>query len=135
MVSVAHASSPRRVAFIYLSSNNLLCSNASEARRFCHEHECPANWNNANEMNCCVYHANIHSCPLGLMVGTQRCVLQHVHTDVILSVSLFYYYLGSFHRTIMCILYFTVVEVYQHHCEWAHNLLQSNRSYSMISTY
>ncbi|XP_033478354.2 atrial natriuretic peptide receptor 2-like [Epinephelus lanceolatus] len=42
-------------------------SNASEAKRFCHEHECPTNWNNANEMNCCVYHANIHSCPLGLM--------------------------------------------------------------------
>lgn len=47
-----------------------LCSNASEARRFCHEHECPSNWNSANEINCCVYHANIHSCPLGLMVGT-----------------------------------------------------------------
>uniref|UniRef100_A0A671UZB6 Guanylate cyclase n=1 Tax=Sparus aurata TaxID=8175 RepID=A0A671UZB6_SPAAU len=44
-------------------------SNASEAKRFCHEHDCPANWNNANEMNCCVYHANIHSCPLGLMVS------------------------------------------------------------------
>ncbi|KAM3620189.1 uncharacterized protein V6R79_019482 [Siganus canaliculatus] len=42
-------------------------SNASEAKSFCHEHECPANWNSANEMNCCVYHANIHSCPLGLM--------------------------------------------------------------------
>ncbi|XP_068447601.1 atrial natriuretic peptide receptor 2-like [Clinocottus analis] len=42
-------------------------SNASEAKRFCHEHECPTNWKNANEMNCCVYHANIHSCPLGLM--------------------------------------------------------------------
>ncbi|KAF7665908.1 hypothetical protein LDENG_00126990 [Lucifuga dentata] len=42
-------------------------SDAAEAKRFCHEHECPANWNNANEMNCCVYHANIHSCPLGLM--------------------------------------------------------------------
>ncbi|KAM8745641.1 atrial natriuretic peptide receptor 2-like isoform 2-T2 [Acanthopagrus schlegelii] len=42
-------------------------SNASEAKRFCHDHDCPANWNNANEMNCCVYHANIHSCPLGLM--------------------------------------------------------------------
>ncbi|XP_062252054.1 atrial natriuretic peptide receptor 2-like [Platichthys flesus] len=42
-------------------------SDASEAKRFCHEHECPANWKNANEMNCCVYHANIHSCPLGLM--------------------------------------------------------------------
>ncbi|XP_056132869.1 atrial natriuretic peptide receptor 2-like [Lampris incognitus] len=42
-------------------------SDASEAKSFCHEHECPANWNNANEMNCCVYHANIHSCPLALM--------------------------------------------------------------------
>uniref|UniRef100_A0A3Q1BBL0 Guanylate cyclase n=1 Tax=Amphiprion ocellaris TaxID=80972 RepID=A0A3Q1BBL0_AMPOC len=42
-------------------------SDASEAKRFCHEHECPSLWNNANEMNCCVYHANIHSCPLGLM--------------------------------------------------------------------
>uniref|UniRef100_A0A673A593 Guanylate cyclase n=1 Tax=Sphaeramia orbicularis TaxID=375764 RepID=A0A673A593_9TELE len=41
-------------------------SHASEAKRFCHEHECPPNWNNANEMNCCVYHANIHSCPLGI---------------------------------------------------------------------
>jgi len=43
-------------------------SNASEAKRFCLEHECPTNWNNANEDNCCVYHANIHSCPLTLMV-------------------------------------------------------------------
>lgn len=50
-------------------------SNASEARRFCHEHECPPNWNNANEINCCVYHANIHSCPLGLMVGMQQCIV------------------------------------------------------------
>lgn len=46
-------------------------SDSSEAKRFCHEHECPANWNNANEMNCCVYHANIHSCPLGLMVSNR----------------------------------------------------------------
>ncbi|XP_031720074.1 atrial natriuretic peptide receptor 2 [Anarrhichthys ocellatus] len=42
-------------------------NNASEAKRFCHEHECPTNWNNANEINCCVYHANVHSCPLNLM--------------------------------------------------------------------
>ncbi|XP_057697441.1 atrial natriuretic peptide receptor 2-like [Corythoichthys intestinalis] len=42
-------------------------SDAAEAKRFCHDHECPSNWNNANEINCCVYHANIHSCPLGLM--------------------------------------------------------------------
>ncbi|XP_063058165.1 atrial natriuretic peptide receptor 2-like [Engraulis encrasicolus] len=42
-------------------------NNASAAKRFCHEHECPANWNSADEHNCCVYHANIHSCPLALM--------------------------------------------------------------------
>ncbi|XP_061540159.1 LOW QUALITY PROTEIN: atrial natriuretic peptide receptor 2-like [Phycodurus eques] len=42
-------------------------SDAAEAKRFCHEHDCPSNWNNANEINCCVHHANIHSCPLGLM--------------------------------------------------------------------
>uniref|UniRef100_A0A673LLB6 guanylate cyclase n=1 Tax=Sinocyclocheilus rhinocerous TaxID=307959 RepID=A0A673LLB6_9TELE len=46
---------------------------ASEAKRFCLEHECPANWNNANEDNCCVYHANIHSCPLVLMRGGGIC--------------------------------------------------------------
>ncbi|XP_034035812.1 atrial natriuretic peptide receptor 2-like [Thalassophryne amazonica] len=48
-------------------------SNASEAKHFCDEHECPSNWNNANEMNCCVYHANIHSCPLGLMKHSGIC--------------------------------------------------------------
>ncbi|XP_051550758.1 atrial natriuretic peptide receptor 2-like [Myxocyprinus asiaticus] len=48
-------------------------SNASDAKRFCLEHECPANWNNANEHNCCVYHANIHSCPLALMVSGGIC--------------------------------------------------------------
>ncbi|KAE8294114.1 Atrial natriuretic peptide receptor 2 [Larimichthys crocea] len=55
-------------------------SNASEAKRFCHEHECPSNWNSANEMNCCVYHANIHSCPLGLMV-----VLIHVGVTSVIA--------------------------------------------------
>nr|XP_023700028.1 atrial natriuretic peptide receptor 2-like [Paramormyrops kingsleyae] len=39
----------------------------SEAKKFCHEHECPSNWNSASEHNCCVHHANIHSCPLALM--------------------------------------------------------------------
>ncbi|XP_020780294.1 atrial natriuretic peptide receptor 2-like [Boleophthalmus pectinirostris] len=42
-------------------------SDPADAKRFCQDHDCPTNWNNANEMNCCVYHANIHSCPLGLM--------------------------------------------------------------------
>ncbi|XP_037104741.1 atrial natriuretic peptide receptor 2-like [Syngnathus acus] len=52
----------------YAVSNKIFqFSDAAEAKRFCHEHECPSNWNNANELNCCVHHANIHSCPLGLM--------------------------------------------------------------------
>lgn len=53
-------------------------SNASEAKRFCLEHECPSNWNNANEDNCCVYHANIHSCPLALMVSSLAILRQAI---------------------------------------------------------
>ncbi|XP_061883846.1 atrial natriuretic peptide receptor 2-like isoform X2 [Entelurus aequoreus] len=52
----------------YAVTNNIFqFSDAMEAKRFCEEHQCPSNWKNANEINCCVYHANIHSCPLGLM--------------------------------------------------------------------
>lgn len=57
-------------------------SNASEAKRFCLEHECPSNWNNANEDNCCVYHANIHSCPLALMVSG-LAILQQALFDLV----------------------------------------------------
>lgn len=57
-------------------------SNASEAKRFCLEHECPANWNNANEDNCCVYHANIHSCPLALMVSTVVVGVKPTESDL-----------------------------------------------------
>uniref|UniRef100_A0A8K9UGI1 Guanylate cyclase n=1 Tax=Oncorhynchus mykiss TaxID=8022 RepID=A0A8K9UGI1_ONCMY len=57
-------------------------SNASEAKRFCDKHDCPANWNSANEINCCIYHANIHSCPLALMVSTGEtkwtCLIRNV---------------------------------------------------------
>ncbi|MBN3297124.1 ANPRB protein, partial [Amia calva] len=48
-------------------------SNASEAKRFCNEHDCPANWKNANADNCCIYHANIHSCPLAFMRAGGIC--------------------------------------------------------------
>ncbi|XP_059923328.1 atrial natriuretic peptide receptor 2-like isoform X2 [Gadus macrocephalus] len=52
----------------YAAKNQIFhFSEVSEVRQFCDHHECPSNWNNANEINCCVYHANIHSCPLGLM--------------------------------------------------------------------
>uniref|UniRef100_A0A1A8EL09 Guanylate cyclase n=1 Tax=Nothobranchius korthausae TaxID=1143690 RepID=A0A1A8EL09_9TELE len=40
---------------------------AASAQRFCEQHDCPANWKDANGENCCIHHANIHSCPLGYM--------------------------------------------------------------------
>ncbi|KAG9347055.1 hypothetical protein JZ751_005982, partial [Albula glossodonta] len=43
-------------------------SDAAAAKRFCEEHECPQNWKDANGENCCIHHANIHSCPMGFMV-------------------------------------------------------------------
>ncbi|KAM4706822.1 atrial natriuretic peptide receptor 1-like [Discoglossus pictus] len=42
-------------------------SDAESAKRFCEETECPSNWKDANGENCCVHHANIHSCPLSFM--------------------------------------------------------------------
>ncbi|RXN08415.1 atrial natriuretic peptide receptor 1-like protein [Labeo rohita] len=39
----------------------------AEARRFCEQHECPTDWKDANGENCCIHHANIHSCPMGFM--------------------------------------------------------------------
>ncbi|KAM9330669.1 atrial natriuretic peptide receptor 2-like [Gastrophryne carolinensis] len=45
----------------------LVHRDAESAKRFCEEQECPANWKDANGENCCVHHANIHSCPLSFM--------------------------------------------------------------------
>ncbi|XP_064416178.1 atrial natriuretic peptide receptor 1-like [Latimeria chalumnae] len=42
-------------------------SNASAAKEFCVEKDCPLNWKDATLDNCCIYHANIHSCPLPFM--------------------------------------------------------------------
>ncbi|KAK6484081.1 atrial natriuretic peptide receptor 2-like [Huso huso] len=42
-------------------------SDASSAKWFCNENACPENWKDASEDNCCIYHANIHSCPLAFM--------------------------------------------------------------------
>ncbi|XP_031441391.1 atrial natriuretic peptide receptor 1-like [Clupea harengus] len=47
-------------------------SSASEAQRFCEEHECP-DWKDANGENCCIHHANVHSCPMGFMVKERIC--------------------------------------------------------------
>ncbi|XP_061922901.1 atrial natriuretic peptide receptor 1-like [Entelurus aequoreus] len=48
-------------------------SNADDARWFCEYHECPANWKDADGENCCIHHANIHSCPLGHMTSESIC--------------------------------------------------------------
>ncbi|XP_043530104.1 atrial natriuretic peptide receptor 1-like [Chiloscyllium plagiosum] len=56
-----------------VANNILLHSNPTEAKAFCEEKECPLNWKNANEDNCCVHHANIHSCPLNFMVKGGIC--------------------------------------------------------------
>uniref|UniRef100_A0A3Q2Y5M5 Guanylate cyclase n=1 Tax=Hippocampus comes TaxID=109280 RepID=A0A3Q2Y5M5_HIPCM len=46
---------------------------AQDARRFCEHHECPANWKDADGENCCIHHANIHSCPLAYMTSESIC--------------------------------------------------------------
>lgn len=43
--------------------------NAEAARKFCEHQECPANWKDADGENCCIHHANIHSCPMAYMVS------------------------------------------------------------------
>ncbi|KAF4078408.1 hypothetical protein AMELA_G00198840 [Ameiurus melas] len=45
---------------------------ADEARRFCEQQECPSNWKDANGENCCIHHANIHSCPMGYMQAAEE---------------------------------------------------------------
>ncbi|RMB94695.1 hypothetical protein DUI87_28807 [Hirundo rustica rustica] len=58
----------------YAVQNGILShSNATAAKEFCEEHECPARWKDANGDNCCVYHANIHSCPLAFMAKGGIC--------------------------------------------------------------
>ncbi|XP_061109244.1 atrial natriuretic peptide receptor 1-like [Conger conger] len=48
-------------------------NDAQAAKHFCEEHECPSNWKDANGENCCIHHANIHSCPMGYMVKERIC--------------------------------------------------------------
>ncbi|KAM6473127.1 atrial natriuretic peptide receptor 2-like [Liasis olivaceus] len=48
-------------------------SDARAAKKFCEEQECPPSWKDANGENCCVHHANIHSCPLAFMAKGGIC--------------------------------------------------------------
>ncbi|XP_035989325.1 atrial natriuretic peptide receptor 1 [Fundulus heteroclitus] len=42
-------------------------TDAASARWFCEHQDCPASWTEADGENCCIHHANIHSCPMGYM--------------------------------------------------------------------
>ncbi|KAM4611664.1 LOW QUALITY PROTEIN: atrial natriuretic peptide receptor 2 [Polymixia lowei] len=46
---------------------------ATSARWFCEHHDCPASWKDADGDNCCIHHANIHSCPLGYLTTERIC--------------------------------------------------------------
>lgn len=39
-----------------------MCRNGSEAKKFCLNHDCPEDPEDANEENCCLHHINVHSC-------------------------------------------------------------------------
>ncbi|XP_061566805.1 atrial natriuretic peptide receptor 2 [Cololabis saira] len=43
------------------------------ARRFCQDQDCPADWKDADGENCCIHHANVHSCPLGYLATESIC--------------------------------------------------------------
>ncbi|XP_072471663.1 uncharacterized protein [Notamacropus eugenii] len=58
----------------YAITNGILFhSNATASNKFCEDVECPANGKEVNEENCCVHHANIHSCPLAFMGKSGIC--------------------------------------------------------------
>ncbi|KAM3936775.1 atrial natriuretic peptide receptor 1-like [Leptodactylus fuscus] len=54
--------------YMYAVTNGILSHrDAESAKRFCENQECPTNWKDANGENCCIHHANIHSCPMSFM--------------------------------------------------------------------
>ncbi|KAJ1218311.1 hypothetical protein NDU88_005894 [Pleurodeles waltl] len=66
--SVIYAVTASDRFYDYAVENGILSySNADDAKTFCEEQKCPSNWKDANAENCCVHHANIHSCPLAFM--------------------------------------------------------------------
>ncbi|XP_056432224.1 atrial natriuretic peptide receptor 1-like [Gadus chalcogrammus] len=46
---------------------------AEAARWFCEHQDCPTNWRDADGENCCIHHANIHSCPIGFLKTDRIC--------------------------------------------------------------
>ncbi|CAL8378412.1 unnamed protein product [Boreogadus saida] len=46
---------------------------AEAARWFCEHQDCPTNWRDADGENCCIHHANIHSCPIRHLATYRIC--------------------------------------------------------------
>ncbi|KAM4537078.1 atrial natriuretic peptide receptor 1 [Odontesthes bonariensis] len=69
--SVSYSVTARDSFYLWAVQHNVFShssiTDAAAARSFCEHHECPADWKDANGENCCIHHANIHSCPLGYM--------------------------------------------------------------------
>ncbi|XP_043916282.1 atrial natriuretic peptide receptor 1-like [Protopterus annectens] len=64
--------------FYHYAVNNGILSrsdvmDAASAKTFCEHQECPSNWKDANSENCCIHHANIHSCPMAFMTTKSIC--------------------------------------------------------------
>ncbi|XP_034020171.1 atrial natriuretic peptide receptor 1-like [Thalassophryne amazonica] len=75
MFSVTYSVKARGSFYQWAVDNHVFThsSNPEEAQEFCELQECPANWKDANTENCCIHHANIHSCPLGYMTAESIC--------------------------------------------------------------
>uniref|UniRef100_A0A8C5LPA4 Guanylate cyclase n=1 Tax=Leptobrachium leishanense TaxID=445787 RepID=A0A8C5LPA4_9ANUR len=68
MFDVTYSVSASDEFYHYAVRNGIFShSDAASAKRFCELQECPFNWKDANEENCCVHHANVHSCPMSFM--------------------------------------------------------------------
>ncbi|KAM8960519.1 atrial natriuretic peptide receptor 1-like [Pelodytes ibericus] len=68
LFDVSYSVSASDEFYHYAVTNGILShSDAASAKKFCEEQECPSNWKDANGENCCVHHANIHSCPMSFM--------------------------------------------------------------------
>lgn len=55
-------------AFIKLPCSTISRSGAL-AKEWCYNTTCPTNPKDATKSNCCIYHVNVHSCPLEDTIG------------------------------------------------------------------
>ncbi|XP_028973623.2 atrial natriuretic peptide receptor 2 isoform X2 [Esox lucius] len=75
--SVTYSVTARDSFYQWAINNNVFpnssISSAAAAKMFCENHDCPVNWKDADGENCCIHHANIHSCPLDFMTTERIC--------------------------------------------------------------